>query len=193
MSPSDFANILEVVIIALAVVSIMLVVSKKTKYHIPLFGGKKELFRYEMIDESNEKSVHTIPVKDLEVLGKFTYFRYRRGIYFIKNWAIFRVKGQRSSIYRLHDSNPLPINRTDKTPESAEETKEMADSKVVIDLLTYTLSKTDVMIFLAVAIIGVVSVINLYFTYTLSGSIGTENNLLQQVVHYLFPNSAPAT
>ena len=75
--------------------------------------------------------------------------------------------------------------------ESANEVKEIADTKVWKDVLTLSLTEqigqTQLIFF---AIILILEVANLYASYSIHSQLSTLNTLLNTVVHYLFPNSA---
>lgn len=161
----------------------------KFRERLPIIGAKKEIFQYSMMDEARTRTWHKIQKDSLKVMGEFVTFEYQKERYFVMPQAIVREKGIATSDYTLH--NPIPINPLHNGTGimSASETKEAIDSKVVFDLLRFTLSNVETGIMFLLIGTLIVGIINIYFGYTASSQISADHTLLQQVVHYLFPNS----
>jgi hypothetical protein len=155
---------------------------------VPILGKKKSFFRYSMMDEARNVTWHRIQTDKLKTVGKFVFFEYGGEYYFQHERAVFRDKGIATSNYTLHNPVPLSIEHGAEVM-SAKEVKDAQNDKVVFDLLRFTLSKVENAYLILAAVSIIMIGINLYLTYQLQNSIGTENKLLCEVVHYLFPTT----
>ena len=146
---------------------------------------------YGLIDETGVLKEFKIDKSKLNIMGKWVTIPHTKDedyIYLPDGEHTVIRKGQVYCEYHIHDPYPRSFAKKSQTG-SANEIDEIADSKVVFDLLRFTLSNIE-QSYLILAIINIiVTGITAYMVYSVWSSVGTENNLLSQIVHYLFPNA----
>ena len=157
-------------------------------------AGKGKI-TYGVINEDGTITDHSIDKTKLIIMGKWVTIPHSKDEQYIviqDHEHLILRKGLLYCEYFAHDPYPRAFTKKE-TEGSANEVKEIADTKVWKDVLTLSLTdqigQTQIILF---AIIIVMTVVNLYLTYSVNSQVGQMNNLLGQVVHYLFPNSTPA-
>lgn len=176
-------------VIIIPVMIIAFVLMKKFKIHIPIIGSKA-FYTFGMFDEARVLTWHKLQVSDIKVLGKFVTFEYLKESYFIFKETQFRHDKLPASQYNIHEPLPIPITSKDKIDVSGSEMKEAIDSKVVFDLLRFTLSKVESLFVMMIIVNIAVTAIGVYLVYQQGNTIGNLDTLVRQVVKYLFPNSS---
>lgn len=189
IDPNVVANLIEFIGLPIVLFLIFLLAIRRFNIYIPILNPRKEKFAYDLVDEAHYERYYEIAITDLKIMGKFTYFVHKGTYYFVVKDRQTKRKGCQYSRYQMNNPYPLPIDG--ESSDTPSEIKEMAESKVVFDLLRFTLSNVETGILMLLAANMILTGVSIYFGYSASNGITQTNTLLSQIVHYLFPSAAP--
>lgn len=188
----DFYLIELVLLIALPPVVIVLI--KPLRNRVFGWAMHKDYFKYAIIDSARNIKWFKISIDRFKVMGKYVMFYHGKDSYFVMKEGNLRNSGIPSAIYDEH--NPFPHSLKfdeqsglEKNTISGSETKEAINSKVVFDLLRFTLSNVETLVMIVLIANLIVGIVGIFFSYQTQSAVNAQDVLLKQVVKYLFPNS----
>lgn len=188
----DYITIYDIAFLVVFAVFSILAWFTMRHFHIWPFKAKDKHY-FGIFDEARNFKWHYIDKDQIQVLGDYEYFYWKKEVYHIKQKNIFRYNNCSATAYRIHDPRPLTMENSTENEMTASETKEITNTKVVFDLLRFTLSNIE-SAYLIIAIISlIVGCIGVFMGYENLQSINAVNHNFNILFHYLYPNGIPST
>lgn len=144
-----------------------------------------QFFKAEFFTETRSRRSVIILLSECKKLGHFYQFHISSGKYLVNPRAMFQSHGNPTIQYDEGNSIPIIIFRSESEHIDSQELDEVANNKIVHDLLKFTFTRLE-LLYLIIAIVGIgINIAVLYMSYLtqqdFSSLVNQLNGILKQL------------